>query len=259
MSATAHTEDPSDPGAAQFLQNLSEQQLRHLAFAVPQKSAPERYSQFLETPRRTPVPKRFTFDALNAESRKAKKEIVKDDEKKDVGRLRSDSANSVSSIDLLKEVEKVKIAVEVVGGMDWRFYATGGCLCLLNLVAAWDATSLAIVLPVSFNSLPLMARLIVYTDNSVHTWQHCSAVLLACNLVPLGSHCLFSTIFNSLDNLRPQTTTPRCYHVFNIRELYCCHIRKLHRHAHRPNSPRYWRWRHCSLVEPHRFRSCLCG
>jgi hypothetical protein len=149
MSAPPHTElNSSDPGAAQFLQNLSDQQLRHLAFAVPSKNEPERFSQFLETPRRTPVPKRFTFDALNSDSRKAKKQIEKEEETKDVGRSRSDSANSTSSIDLMKEVEKVKIVAEVVGDVDWRFYATGGSLCLLNLVAAWDATSLAVVLPV---------------------------------------------------------------------------------------------------------------
>lgn len=98
----------------------------------------------MEEPRRTPVPKRFTFDALNSASRQARKESEKE-EKKDAGRARSDSTNSVSSnIDLLKEVEKVKTVVDVV---DWRFYSTGLCICLLNLVAAWDATSLAIVLP----------------------------------------------------------------------------------------------------------------
>lgn len=128
-----------------FLQSLSAKQLDHLHYAIPSKNEPERFSQFLEEPRRTPVPKRFTFDALNSASRQARKESERE-EKKDEGRSRSDSTNSVSSnIDLLKEVEKVKIVVDVV---DWRFYSTGLCICLLNLVAAWDATSLAIVLPV---------------------------------------------------------------------------------------------------------------
>ncbi|KAF2711951.1 MFS general substrate transporter [Pleomassaria siparia CBS 279.74] len=65
-------------------------------------------------------------------------------------RLRSDAQNSVSSIDILKEVEKVKVVVDVV---DWRFYSTGVCICLLNLVAAWDATSLSVVLPIIASDL----------------------------------------------------------------------------------------------------------
>lgn len=44
--------------------------------------------------------------------------------------------------DLLREVEKV-------ASVDWRFYTTGACLCVVNLVAAWDTTTLPIALPVS--------------------------------------------------------------------------------------------------------------
>lgn len=77
-STTLHSTPPNSegPGAAQFLSNLSEQQLKHLQFAVPTNSGPDRFSQFLETPRQTPVPKRFTFDALDAATRKQREESV---------------------------------------------------------------------------------------------------------------------------------------------------------------------------------------
>lgn len=38
---------------------------------------------------------------------------------------------------------------EPTGGMGWRFHAAFGCLCVVNLVCALDATSLAVALPVS--------------------------------------------------------------------------------------------------------------
>jgi hypothetical protein len=34
-------------------------------------------------------------------------------------------------------------------GPGWRFHAAFGCLCLVNLVCALDATSLAVAIPVS--------------------------------------------------------------------------------------------------------------
>ena len=57
-----------DAPAAQFIANLSDQQRAHLQFAVP-KSESDRLSHFLEEPRRTPVPDRFMFEALDSEAR----------------------------------------------------------------------------------------------------------------------------------------------------------------------------------------------
>jgi len=147
----------SEPVAAQFLHNLSERQIDHLHYAIPPTNEPERFSQFLEAPRRTPLPAKFIFPALRDPSRLAHKEItiekdkVESDEKNHGGRSRSSSTNSVTSIDVKKEIQKVKVIVDV---LDWRFYSTSACLCLLNLVAAWDATSLAVVLPVRGSFLP---------------------------------------------------------------------------------------------------------
>lgn len=180
-----HHNAPSTPeptGAAQFITNLSERQRAHLQFAVPSKDAPDRFSHFLEEPRKTPVPNRFTFDALDSDSRKARDssstgskassklgcgDTTKSTKstqhaREDSGsgsdggtsrsrsRTRSRAASSVPSlrpsVDLLKEVEHLKEVVEVV---DWRFYATGVCMCLVNLVMAWDATAISIALPVS--------------------------------------------------------------------------------------------------------------
>lgn len=36
------------------------------------------------------------------------------------------------------------VALEV----DWRFYATGVCLAVVNLALAWDSTAISIALPV---------------------------------------------------------------------------------------------------------------
>jgi hypothetical protein len=150
-----------DLGAAQFVARLNDDQLHHLQFSIPNDREADRLSRFLEEPRRVPVPNRFTFAPLDAsnttaqgqhsrsESSKSAKSLglgkhsrtVSD--KSTFSRLGSEgSAASRISGDLLREVEKVV-------SLDWRFYTTGACLCLVNLVAAWDATSLPIALPVS--------------------------------------------------------------------------------------------------------------
>lgn len=97
-----------------------------------------------------PVPKRFTFDALNAASRRQKIEEEKvEGEPAQSERVASVSSSNFStpSLDFLKDVttERVREVFEVV---DWRFYITASCICLLNLVTAWDATALSIALPV---------------------------------------------------------------------------------------------------------------
>ncbi|KAF2866203.1 major facilitator superfamily domain-containing protein [Massariosphaeria phaeospora] len=169
------------PGAAQFVSNLSPRQLQHLQFAVPASKDPQRFSQFLEGPRQTPIPNRFTFEAIDATTRKQKAESsgkqgrdragsksaknVQAGSKASIlsggkhgrgdsqsssdagqsGRERSATVSSTApSIDLLKEVERVRTAVDIV---DWRFYITGACIFLLNLVVAWDITSLPMALP----------------------------------------------------------------------------------------------------------------
>ena len=210
------TQPTAQPGGAppHFLSNLNDRQRQHLQYAIPKTSLPERLSQFLETPRATPVPKRFTFEAMEArrhqarEARDAKRQSrsrrsqsrsrernalpgqgqggsggmpsipgtmhryggtagrmmgppggeekrgqrqqqqqrnVIDGEK--MGRARAESNASTPSIDLLKPDEKY---VEVEDVVDWRYHATGGCVFVLNLIVAWDATSLSSALPVSY-------------------------------------------------------------------------------------------------------------
>lgn len=145
--------ESTSPGAAQFLANLSPEQLQHLQFSVPQKEEPERFSAFLEEPRKVPVPKRFTFDLIVLAELARKNERVYDGKtpgKQSVnsGGTRSGSAaSSRMSVDMLKEATVVKI--EKVASVDWRSYFTGVCLCVLNLVVAWDASMLSIALSVS--------------------------------------------------------------------------------------------------------------
>jgi hypothetical protein len=165
-TASGSSTSESSPGAAQFLANLSPQQLQHLQFSVPQKGEPERFSVFLEKPREVPVPKRFTFDLnllaqvarASEEQEKvehARKESIKS-RSSGAGSRREGSVSRRMSMDLLKEATAEKM--EKVASVDWQFYATGLCLCLLNLVAAWDATALSLALPVSNISILLLDR-----------------------------------------------------------------------------------------------------
>jgi hypothetical protein len=164
------------PGAAQFLSNLTPNQLQHLQLTIPTAHIRTRFSQFLEGPRRTPVPQRFHFEALDAEARKARHAGGRLDskaEKKGHGRwgsLKSHKNRPENpSLTTIKEdcgeqtKESSKSSFESKGVktkssepkavVEWRFYATGICLCLLNLVAAWDATALSLALPVLSISL----------------------------------------------------------------------------------------------------------
>lgn len=193
-SSRQGTPTPEPTGAAQFIANLSEKQRAHLQFAVP-KSESDRLSHFLEEPpRKTPVPDRFTFEALDSEARCGRElnsKVRRGDTKKSLYSYKSAKSNgnksnrtskssrSVSSSrhgrdesssagrrtpgtpstsrgvsfesmpksrpQLKKEVRHFKgVTLEV----DWRFYATGICLALVNLVMAWDATAISIALPV---------------------------------------------------------------------------------------------------------------
>ncbi|KAF2470723.1 MFS general substrate transporter [Lindgomyces ingoldianus] len=153
--------DTSDPGAAQFLHGLSPQQLHHLQYSVPSKDAPERFSQFLEEPRRPPVPKRFTFDVLDLAARqKATRSVTR-------------STTPTTEI-LLKEVDRVR-------KVDWRFHITLACICMLNLVAAWDATSLSIILPTIASALH---------GSAVQSfWLSISFLVAATALQPLYASC----------------------------------------------------------------------
>lgn len=164
----------SGSGAFHFVNNLTPSQRQHLQFTIPAAHIPTRFSQFLEGPRRTPVPQKFHFDALDSEKRRARHAGGRLDhiaeEKKEgkvhgrFGSLKSSKTGSKSKIDEEKrdygsakssiELKEVLIEKSSEGrdAVEWRFYATGICLCLLNLVAAWDATALSLALPVSFPS-----------------------------------------------------------------------------------------------------------
>lgn len=172
--------DISDPGAAQFIANLSPRQLQHLQFSVPKKGQPDRFSQFLEEPRQVPVPKRFTFDPQELARLKEAKEKRKDEGKGSAQHARSKSEKSTKSLRTVKSVSDVASSsrvsvdllkeVEKVANVDWRFYSTGACICLLNLIAAWDATTLSISLPVT--SCPLLAE-VLETDTII---DHCNGI-----------------------------------------------------------------------------------
>ncbi|KAJ4297665.1 hypothetical protein N0V90_005559 [Kalmusia sp. IMI 367209] len=189
------TPTPEPTGAAQFIANLSDKQRAHLQFAVPTKAESDRLSHFLEEPRKTPVPDRFTFDALDSEARSARElnsKVRRGDTKKSlygymsprgVGsskstrsskssrstassqHARDESAASsagrrtpgtpisrgISFESMPKSRPQLKKEVRHFRGVslevDWRFYATGVCLALVNLVMAWDATAISIALP----------------------------------------------------------------------------------------------------------------
>jgi hypothetical protein len=158
LSIPASTTPPpksAGSGAAQFINNLTPTQLQHLQLTIPAAHIPERYSQFLEGPRQTPVPHKFIFDALDSESRRLRHQTGRLSEKQNacedagVNEKEGKTVSERSSVDI-KEIalEKVKGVVDAV---EWRFYMTGCCLCLLNLVAAFDATALSIALPVRFH------------------------------------------------------------------------------------------------------------
>jgi len=197
------TPTPEPSGAAQFIANLSEKQRAHLQFAVPSKGDPERFSHFLEEPRKTPVPDRFTFEALDSEARTVRDlnskvrrgDITKSGTSgKPPGSYKSTrGAGSTASSQharegsgatnssgrwtpnsrsrsvatsfesMRKSIPRVRKEVRHFKGVtieaDWRFYATGICLALVNLVMAWDATAISIALPVRLapHSLTSMA------------------------------------------------------------------------------------------------------
>jgi hypothetical protein len=160
---------PSDPGAAQFIANLSPKQLRHLQFSVPPKDQPERFSQFLEGPRQVPVPNRFTFNALDLAARRQERKtpskknvkhvrIGSDKSRKSISSRNRSASTGTSdasstfrgSMDLLKvELHEVKTTVREF--VPWKFWATGVSMAMLNLVVAWDTTKLPVALPVSWN------------------------------------------------------------------------------------------------------------
>lgn len=255
--------DSSDPGAAQFISNLSPRQLQHLQFAVPKQGEPERFSQFLEEPRQVPVPKRFTFDALDVEARKARKETTK---AKEIGKhARKDSAksrrsetsksdtsagsSSRGSVDVLKEVERVSSVV------DWRFYLTGACICLLNLVAAWDVTTLSTALPVSSPSKFIIKarRTNVYVDYCDSTSRLGSRLLLA-GRVFLGCCDMFSAALRSIQRHLWSKADPSCsLDLFHCRLVHLGCNWNVHRLASRPKHSRYGCWRLILFIEPRHF------
>ncbi|ORY13563.1 major facilitator superfamily domain-containing protein [Clohesyomyces aquaticus] len=126
--------DPSDQGPAQFLQGLSPAHLKHLQYSVPVREVPDRFSLFLaQEPRKPPVPKRFTFDALDYATREQHKPTKSPT--KSLTRTTTPTTEIIQ-----KEFERVR-------GVEWKFYLTFLCICILNLMAAWDATSLPIAIP----------------------------------------------------------------------------------------------------------------
>ncbi|KAL5449959.1 hypothetical protein PMIN07_001607 [Paraphaeosphaeria minitans] len=225
------TPTPEPTGAAQFIANLSDRQRAHLQFAVP-KAESDRLSHFLqEPPRKTPVPERFTFEALDSEARSGRElnsKVRRGDTKKSLYRYKSTQSNgnksnrgsknsrSASSTrngrnesmsagrrtpgtpstsrgmsfesmpksrpQLKKEVRHFKgVALEV----DWRFYATGVCLALVNLVMAWDATAISIALPTIAVSL--------YGPSVNAFWLGISFLVAATAFIPMFS--AFAEIF----------------------------------------------------------------
>ncbi|CAI6258973.1 unnamed protein product [Periconia digitata] len=189
-AAVHHATPPRSPepaGAAQFINNLNERQQAHLQFAIPATAEPERFSQFLEGPRKTRVPDRFTFDALDSESRSLRESTKspvldgkeqskpsksnlnnvtsangKDDyDGKSNKSLRSGKRSRASSFSKRASVKsgstktydadfpKTPISMQSGWdrGVDWRFYVVATCLLLINIVVAWDIVVITIALP----------------------------------------------------------------------------------------------------------------
>ena len=162
--------DSSDPGAAQFLHGLEHHQIQHLRFSVPLRDAATRFSQFLEGPRTPPIPHRFTFHpqppprpGANSNSRLGFGAGRSTTTPASNGRStitpafteiteRSTAAlinTGRSTATLLEKVWKKAPELKTV---DWGYYSTVACLCLLNLMAAWEATTLSVALPVRSSS-----------------------------------------------------------------------------------------------------------
>jgi hypothetical protein len=202
-------QSPEPAGAAQFITNLNERQQAHLQYAIPSNSEPERFSQFLEGPRRTPVPDRFTFDALGSEVRSLRENTKipvqggRSETPKGVGRSklnavdgnhgqddrksekmsrsgkRSQRSSNLSFADNMKRTSTG--AFEPVDGMpepeklDWRFYVTAVCLLLINLVIAWDVVVISIALPVRA-SIPPVSSVILTRPQTISFALHGSAI-----------------------------------------------------------------------------------
>jgi hypothetical protein len=157
------------PGAAQFLTNLSPHEIQHLQLAVLKKEETESFSQFLEEPRNVPVPKRFMFNPaelarLKENQKDARKENGTHARKGSVKSRQSGDGSSRS--DVHSPSRGLLVELKRVASADWRFYTTGVCLCVMNLVAAWDATAISIALPVSQRqNTPLLMILKVALDD----------------------------------------------------------------------------------------------
>lgn len=162
--------DTSDPGAAQFLHSLAPHQVQHLRFSVPLKNAADRFSQFLEGPRTPPVPKRFIFYPTEITSKQESKPNSKPTPKLNTkltptlksGRSTATLVNSGRSTTTptkgvrfaatpATEISETTLWNEIprIWTIDWNFYLTILCVCLVNLMTAVDATILPVTLSVS--------------------------------------------------------------------------------------------------------------
>ncbi|KAH7117092.1 major facilitator superfamily domain-containing protein [Dendryphion nanum] len=157
------TSDPS--GAAQFIHNLSPSQLQYFRFSVQNhENVPQRFSQFLEGPRNAPVPKRFTFNITELMERKIEEDgegsiMTKHTRNDSAGKDSMKSTNTMESTKTVKKAISTEVMKEVdkVVNADWKYYATGFCMFVINLMVAFDATALPITLPIMSTSLSATA------------------------------------------------------------------------------------------------------
>jgi hypothetical protein len=98
---------------------------------------------------------------------------------------------SHSSIEYTKSEDPEGLSANNV---TWRFLAAFGCLCVINLVCAIDATILSVALPVCTLTLPLEDVLITpYLDHCISTSWIRNRSFLEWNVISSYKHrCKFS-------------------------------------------------------------------
>ena len=283
------TPTPEPTGAAQFLTNLNDKQKAHLQFAIPANNEPDRLSQYLEGPRRTPVPKRFTFAAIDSEARKQQEidnrpkstkssfyshhirdgsgssasETGSDESRKATWSRAASSVGSLkrASTNLTKEMGNLKgsavnLKTTVANAADWSFYATGASLCVVNLIIAWDATAVSIALPVC-SSLISYDEVLKITDDRIYPPRLSHGDVLARYRLLCSSYCVPAALLNLLRDLRAQSYAPNRGWFLRGWLVHLRCVWKVHRSASWTYCTGYRCWWSVRTLRPHHFRSHL--
>jgi hypothetical protein len=142
----------------------------------------------------------------------------------------------------------------MVSPRDWRFYAAFSGLMTVNLMAALEASSLAVALPVRFTAHPRSPEMM---EANIELWLHqdhnkdatrlCHSRLLVRHWIFAGLNGVPATIRLLLPHLWPQATAFGCIDPLHDRLARCWLRTQFYYLAHRPMFPRRgWRRNHCA-------------